>query len=204
MKTEADTGQKVSNIVLMGIGEPLDNYDNVIRFIRLANNKDGLNIGMRHISLSTCGLVDKIDRLADEDIPLTLSVSLHAADNETRRSIMPVANKWTVEELIDACKRYIRKTGRRISFEYALIAGINDSVRDAERLGKMLSGMLCHVNLIPINPVMEKNYKKSEKNFIEVFTQTLEKYKINVTVRRKLGSDIDASCGQLRAGHSQF
>lgn len=202
MKTEADTGEKISNIVLMGIGEPLDNYDNVIRFIRLVNNKDGLNIGMRHISLSTCGLVDKIDRLAEEDIPLTLSVSLHAADNDTRRAIMPIANKWTVEELVDACKRYIQKTGRRISFEYAMIAGVNDSVRDAEKLGKLLSGMLCHVNLIPINPVLEKNYKKSEKNSIEVFTQTLEKYKINVTVRRKLGSDIDASCGQLRASHS--
>lgn len=202
MKTEADTGEKISNIVLMGIGEPLDNYDNVIRFIRLVNNKDGLNIGMRHISLSTCGLVDKIDRLAEEDIPLTLSVSLHAADNDTRRAIMPIANKWTVEELVDACKRYIQKTGRRISFEYAMIAGVNDSVRDAEKLGKLLSGMLCHVNLIPINPVLGKNYKKSEKNSIEVFTQTLEKYKINVTVRRKLGSDIDASCGQLRASHS--
>lgn len=202
MKTEADTGEKISNIVLMGIGEPLDNYDNVIRFIRLVNNKDGLNIGMRHISLSTCGLVDKIDRLAEEDIPLTLSVSLHAADNDTRRAIMPIANKWTVEELVDACKRYIKKTGRRISFEYAMIASVNDSVRDAEKLGKLLSGMLCHVNLIPINPVLGKNYKKSEKNSIEVFTQTLEKYKINVTVRRKLGSDIDASCGQLRASHS--
>lgn len=202
LKTEQDTGERISNIVLMGIGEPLDNYDNVIRFLRLVNHKDGLNIGMRHISLSTCGLIDKIDRLAEEDIPLTLSVSLHSPDNETRRSIMPVANKWTVEELIDACKRYIRKTGRRISFEYALIAGVNDSEKDAEKLGKMLSAMLCHVNLIPINPVMEKNYKKSEKNFIEVFTRTLEKYKISVTVRRKLGSDIDASCGQLRAGHS--
>lgn len=202
MKTEADAGEKISNIVLMGIGEPLDNYDNVIRFIRLANHKDGLNIGMRHISLSTCGLVDKINRLAEEDIPLTLSVSLHAADNEVRRSMMPVANKWTVEELIDACKRYIEKTGRRISFEYAMIQGVNDSVRDAEKLGKLLSGMLCHVNLIPINPVGGKNYKKSEKNSIGVFTRTLEKYKINVTVRRKLGSDIDASCGQLRASHS--
>jgi len=202
MKTEADAGEKISNIVLMGIGEPLDNYDNVIRFIRLANHKDGLNIGMRHISLSTCGLVDKINRLAEEDIPLTLSVSLHAADNEVRRSMMPIANKWTVEELIDACKRYIEKTGRRISFEYAMIQGVNDSVRDAEKLGKLLSGMLCHVNLIPINPVGGKNYKKSEKNSIGVFTRTLEKYKINVTVRRKLGSDIDASCGQLRASHS--
>ena len=202
MKTEADAGEKISNIVLMGIGEPLDNYDNVIRFIRLANHKDGLNIGMRQISLSTCGLVDKINRLAEEDIPLTLSVSLHAADNEVRRSMMPVANKWTVEELIDACKRYIEKTGRRISFEYAMIQGVNDSVRDAEKLGKLLSGMLCHVNLIPINPVGGKNYKKSEKNSIGVFTRTLEKFKINVTVRRKLGSDIDASCGQLRASHS--
>lgn len=199
---QKDSGLRVSNIVMMGIGEPLDNYDNVIRFIRLANHKDGLNIGMRHISLSTCGLVDKINRLAEEDIPLTLSVSLHAADNEVRRSMMPVANKWTVEELIDACKRYIEKTGRRISFEYAMIQGVNDSVRDAEKLGKLLSGMLCHVNLIPINPVGGKNYKKSEKNSIGVFTRTLEKYKINVTVRRKLGSDIDASCGQLRASHS--
>lgn len=199
---ERDLGEKVSNIVLMGIGEPLDNYDHVIRFLRLVNHDKGLNIGMRHISLSTCGLVDKIDQLAEEALPLTLSVSLHASDQAKRREIMPIANKWTLEQLLAACDRYIKKTGRRISFEYALIAGVNDSVGEAERLGRMLAGMLCHINLIPVNPVKEKKYKNSDKNAIEVFTRTIEKYRISVTVRRKLGSDINASCGQLRANHS--
>ncbi|PKM62888.1 MAG: 23S rRNA (adenine(2503)-C(2))-methyltransferase RlmN [Firmicutes bacterium HGW-Firmicutes-21] len=199
---ERDLGEKISNIVLMGIGEPLDNYDNVIRFLRLVNNKDGLNIGMRHISLSTCGLVDKIDRLSEENLPLTLSVSLHATDDIKRRALMPVANRWSIDKLLASCERYIKKTSRRISFEYALIAGVNDSVEDANKLGRMLAGMLCHLNLIPINPILEKNHKKSEKRAIEVFTRTIETYKISVTVRRRLGSDINASCGQLRAGHS--
>ena len=202
MATQRDLDEKISNIVLMGIGEPLDNYDNVIRFLRLVNQKDGLNIGMRHISLSTCGLVDRIDRLAQEGLPLTLSVSLHAADDAVRRELMPIASRWSVAQLLAACERFIKKTNRRISFEYALISGVNDSVRDAEKLGRMLSGMLCHLNLIPVNPIIEKNLKKSEKKAIELFTRTIEKYRISVTVRRRLGSDINASCGQLRAGHS--
>lgn len=202
MKAQQDLGEKVSNIVLMGIGEPLDNYDNVIRFLRLVNNKNGLNIGMRHISLSTCGLVDKIDMLANENLPLTLSVSLHASNDKKRKAIMPVANRWSIEQLLTACRKYIKKTNRRISFEYALISGVNDSKEDAHELGKLLSGMLCHINLIPINPVSEKKYKKSEKKVIEVFTRTIKTYKISVTVRRRLGSDINASCGQLRADHS--
>ena len=199
-EAEKDTGEHISNIVLMGMGEPLDNYDNVLKFLRLVNLKEGQNIGYRHISLSTCGLVDKIDRLAKEDLPITLSISLHAPTDEKRREIMPIANKYTIKEVLDACKRYIAVTTRRISFEYALISGVNDSVEDANKIGKLLSGMLCHLNLIPVNPIKEKNFRKSEKNAIKLFTETVEKYKITVTVRRKLGADIDASCGQLRAG----
>jgi len=199
LEAERDLGERVSNVVLMGMGEPLDNYDNVIKFLRLVNLESGLNIGLRHISLSTCGLVDKIDKLSKEGLPITLSVSLHASNDDTRKETMPIANKWSIKELLDACRRYIDNTGRRISFEYALISGINDSKEHAHELGKLLSGMLCHVNLIPVNPIKEKNFKRSEKNAIKVFTETVETYKISVTVRRKLGSDINASCGQLRA-----
>ncbi len=203
LEAERDLGEKVSNIVLMGMGEPLDNYDNVIKFLKLVNHKDGCNIGLRHISLSTCGLVDKIDRLADEGLPITLSISLHATNDIQRRETMPIANRYTISELLDACRRYIDKTGRRISFEYALIAGQNDSIKDAHELGKLLSDMLCHINLIPVNPIKEKNFKRSEKNTIKVFTETIETYKISVTVRRRLGSDINASCGQLRADDAE-
>ncbi len=203
LEAERDLGERVSNIVLMGMGEPLDNYDNVIKFLKLVNHEKGLNIGLRHISLSTCGLVDKIDRLADEGLPVTLSVSLHASDDETRKQTMPIAKRYTIKELLDSCRRYIDKTGRRISFEYALIAGVNDSKEDAHKLGKLLSGMICHVNLIPVNPIKEKNFKRSEKNTIKVFTETVETYKISVTVRRELGADINASCGQLRAEEAQ-
>ena len=195
---ERDLRERVDNIVMMGMGEPLDNYENSIRFIRLANLPGGLNIGLRHISLSTCGIVDKMDKLAREEMPITLSVSLHAPNDEKRKRIMPVANKYSVNELISACKRYIAETGRRISFEYALIEGENDSVADAEELGRLLSGMLCHLNLIPVNPIKEKNFRRSGKSAIKLFTEAVEKYKINVTVRRRLGSDINASCGQLR------
>lgn len=199
LEAERDLGERVSNIVLMGMGEPLDNYDNVIKFLHLVNHEDGLNIGLRHISLSTCGLVDKIDKLSDESLPVTLSISLHAPNDEIRKQTMPIANKWSIKELLDACRRFIDKTGRRISFEYALISGVNDSKEDAHALGKLLSGMLCHVNLIPVNPIKEKNFQRSEKNAIKVFTETVETYKISVTVRRRLGADINASCGQLRA-----
>lgn len=199
LEAERDLGERVSNIVLMGMGEPLDNFDNVIKFLNLVNHKDGLNIGLRHISLSTCGLVNKIDELADLMLPITLSISLHAPNDEIRRQTMPIANKWSIDELLKACKRYIEKTGRRISFEYALISGVNDSKEHAMELGGLLSGMLCHLNLIPVNPIKEKNFVRSEKNAIKLFTETIETYKINVTVRRRLGADINASCGQLRA-----
>ncbi len=198
IEAERDLGEKVSNIVLMGMGEPLDNYDNVMKFLRLINHEKGLNIGLRHISLSTCGLVDKIDALAEEGLPVTLSISLHAPNDEIRRQTMPIAKRYTIKELIESCRRYIDKTGRRISFEYALISGVNDSVEDARELARLLSGMICHVNLIPVNPIKEKDFKRSEKNAIKEFTDTLESYKINATVRRRLGADINASCGQLR------
>ena len=196
------TGRTVSNIVLMGIGEPLDNYENVIKFLKLVNHKDGMNIGLRHISLSTCGLVDRIDRLAAEGLPVTLSVSLHAPNDEIRRQIMPIANRYTVDELLDCCRRYEKRTGRRTSFEYALIRGLNDSPACAHELGSRLCGSLCHVNLIPVNEVKGKIYKRSEKVAVELFTKALESYRMTVTVRRSLGGDINASCGQLRAEHS--
>ncbi len=194
-----DTGEKVSNIVMMGIGEPLDNYDNVLRFLHLVNNPEGLSIGHRHISLSTCGLCDRMRNLADEKLQITLSVSLHASDNETRKRLMPIANKYDLDELIDTCKYYIQKTNRRISFEYSMIHGHNDAKEDAQKLAKLLSGMLCHVNLIPLNDVKERNYVKSTKKAIDEFVKVLEKSHITATVRRRLGSDINASCGQLRA-----
>ena len=203
MAAQRHTGEKVSNIVLMGIGEPLDNYDNVIKFLKLVNHKSGMNIGLRHVSLSTCGLVDRIDRLAGEGLPVTLSVSLHAPNDDIRRRIMPVANRYSIDELLDCCRRYEKRTGRRTSFEYALIRGVNDSPACAHELGSRLRGSLCHVNLIPVNEVKGKIYKRSEKVAIELFTKALESYRMTVTVRRSLGGDINASCGQLRAEHSQ-
>ena len=201
---ERETGEKVSNIVLMGMGEPLDNYDNVMRFLRLVNLEKGMNIGMRHISLSTCGLVEKMDRLAEENLQLTLSVSLHAPTTEKRKAIMPVANKYTVEELMAACDRYTAKTGRRISYEYALIAGVNDTSKDAHEVGRLLKGRLAHLNLIPVNPIKERDFKKSGQEAIKKFVEIIENdYKISATVRRKLGGDIDASCGQLRASREE-
>ena len=194
-----DMGERISNIVMMGIGEPLDNYDNVMKFLELVNDEKGVNIGHRHISLSTCGLCDKIRRLADEKKQITLSLSLHASDAETRRKLMPVAKKYDLDELMECCRYYIQKTGRRISFEYAMIAGENDSHAHAERLGNLLSGMICHVNLIPLNDVKERAYTKSSKKAIEDFVRILERKHITATVRRRLGSDINASCGQLRA-----
>ena len=198
LAAEKDTGERVSNIVMMGIGEPLDNFDNSIRFLKLVNLPEGRNIGYRHISLSTCGLCDGIRKLAKENLPITLSVSLHAPTQEARAAIMPVAKKWSIEELIKACHDYIAITGRRISFEYAMIDGVNDTPEAASQLCKLLSGMLCHINLIPLNDVKEKNYRKSSAKRIEEFVSFLEKKGFTATVRRKLGSDINASCGQLR------
>ncbi len=198
-----DIGERISGIVMMGIGEPLDNYDNVIRFLHLVNSEDGLNIGYRHISLSTCGVVSGINKLADEDLPITLSISLHNIDTEERKRIMPITNKWSVEELLSACRDYFKKTGRRISFEYTLIAGENDTVSHAERLAKGLlakfgRGLPIHVNLIPLNDVSERSFKRSDKNAVSAFQRRLTELGINATVRRRLGPDINASCGQLR------
>ncbi len=192
-----DMGVRISNVVLMGIGEPLDNYDNVIKFIKNAGHEKGLNIGMRHITLSTCGLVDKMYALADEGLPITLSVSLHAPDDEIRSSIMPVAKKYTIEEIIKACKYYIHKTGRRVSFEYTLIKDVNDSKENAKTLASLVKGMQSHINLIPVNEA-RKNISRSTGVTIGVFKDILAQNGVNVTIRRTLGSDINASCGQLR------
>ena len=195
---EIDSGKKISNIVLMGIGEPLDNFDNVIKFLSLINDPDGMNIGMRHISLSTCGLAEKVDKLGDYNLQLTLSVSLHAPDNSTRDKIMPVNKKYPVEKLLDSCREYFKKTGRRISFEYAMIDGVNDSHKHAKLLADRLAGTGSHVNLILLNYVDERSLKPSTPKALKDFMSILQERGINVTVRRKLGSDIDASCGQLR------
>lgn len=206
-----DMGERISNIVMMGIGEPLDNYRNVIKFLRLVGNEKGLNIGYRHISLSTCGIVDKIDMLAKEDLPITLSISLHASDDTTRSSIMPINKKWNIDSLLSACKRYFERTGRRISFEYTLISGKNDSPEAARRLADLLNSALrsrrntmpIHVNLIPVNEVTESGFVRSDKAAVDNFADVLNRHGIRATVRRKLGSDINASCGQLRRAHEK-
>ena len=198
---EQDTGDKISNIVFMGIGEPLDNYDNVIKAIRILNNPKGLGIGARHISVSTSGLVPRIYDLAKENIQCTLSVSLHASNNEKRSSMMPVNNRYSVEELIKACKDYIAMTNKRISFEYALAKDNNDNMQDAKELANLLKGMLCHVNLIPINKIENGKFTKSSNENIIKFRDYLNDHGIVATIRRELGSDIDAACGQLRRKH---
>lgn len=195
---QIDLDIRISNIVLMGMGEPLDNYDNVLKFLRLVSSDDGLNIGMRHISLSTCGLVDRIYDLEKEHLQLTLSVSLHAPNNEIRSKTMPVNKRYPVEDLLKACRHYSMTTGRRISFEYAMISGVNDSDDCARELAKKLKGMLCHVNLIPVNNVDGTNYIKSKMQRQRAFINILEAGGVTATVRRTLGSDINASCGQLR------
>ena len=194
--TQKDSGLPVSNIVLMGIGEPLDNMDTVLKFLTLVNQPNGLNIGMRHISLSTCGLADQIDKLAQHRLQLTLSVSLHAPDDETRSRLMPVNRSVGVEKLMAACRRYFQTTGRRISYEYAMIDGVNDSDWQADLLARLLKGTPGHVNLIPLNDVEESPLKPSRR--VAAFQRRLEGHGVTVTVRRKLGGDIDASCGQLR------
>lgn len=195
---QKDIGERISNIVMMGIGEPLDNFDNVIKFLENVNSPLGLNIGYRHISLSTCGIVKNIKELEKLNIPITLSISLHAPTDDLRGEIMPINNAYNVDTLIDACKNYVESTKRRISFEYTMIKGVNDSENVARILAKKLKGMLCHVNLIPVNEVDETLFKKSDTKQIEKFIAVLEKNGITTTVRRKLGSDINASCGQLR------
>ncbi len=201
-----DLGVRISNVVMMGIGEPLDNYAEVVKFLTLVNLPDGINIGYRHISLSTCGVVDKIYELEKLDLPITLSISLHASDDKTRSAIMPINNKWNIEALLSACRSYFKATGRRISFEYTLISGKNDSKEDATRLAKLLNSKLrsredtmpIHVNLIPVNEVDETEFSASDKGSVSRFAAELERCGIRATVRRKLGADINASCGQLR------
>ena len=194
--TQKDSGEEISNIVMMGIGEPMDNFDHVIRFLHLVNHSEGLNIGMRHISVSTCGLTNKIDKLAQMGLQLTLSVSLHAPDDETRSQLMPVNRGVGVEQLMNTCRRYFETTGRRISYEYAVIDGVNDSDEKADLLASLLQGQPAHVNLIPLNNIEESPLKPSRR--VRQFQQRLESHGVTATVRRKLGGDIDASCGQLR------
>ncbi|RDY24877.1 23S rRNA (adenine(2503)-C(2))-methyltransferase RlmN [Romboutsia maritimum] len=198
MKIQEDTGKRVSNIVLMGSGEPLDNFENTKKFFEIVNDKNGLNIGYRHITLSTCGIVPKIYEFADLELPINLALSLHSPYDEARKEIMPVANAYTIEEILDACRYYIKKTNRRVTFEYSLIKDVNDSEKEANALSKLLKGMLCHVNLIPINKVEEREFEKPDKSFIYKFRDNLEKNKIPATVRISMGSDISGACGQLR------
>lgn len=195
---EKHTGERVSNVVLMGSGEPLDNYENVLAFIRLLNHEKGLNISQRNITLSTCGLVPQIKRLAEEKLAVTLALSLHASNQKTREGLMPIAKKYNLEEVLDACQHYFAQTGRRITLEYSLIRGENDSKREAEELAALAKPLACHINLIPINPVKERDFKQSDKRNIENFKNMLEKFGINVTIRREMGRDIDGACGQLR------
>ncbi|MDD5953812.1 MAG: 23S rRNA (adenine(2503)-C(2))-methyltransferase RlmN [Firmicutes bacterium] len=201
--TQADSGLPISRIVLMGIGEPLDNFDNVMRFLELVNSEEGMNISMRHISLSTCGLVPKIDELAKRKLQISLAISLHGPNNEIRGRVMPVNRAYPMEELLDACRRYFDATGRRIHFEYAMIDGVNDSVRDAKEILRQMKGLPAHFNLIPLNHVEESPLKPSSRAAVAAFQKTLEAGGITATVRRTLGSDIDASCGQLRRKYTK-
>lgn len=199
---QKDIGERISNIVMMGIGEPMDNFDNVIKFLKNVNDEHGINIGYRHISLSTCGVVPNIERLMEYALPITLSISLHAPTDEIRSAIMPVNRAYPVDELLAVCRKYTERTGRRISFEYSVINGVNDSEECAKILASKLKGMLCHVNLIPVNNVEENDFKKPSADKIRRFMSVIDKYNIPVTVRRELGSDISASCGQLRRQRS--
>lgn len=201
LAAQKNIGGRISNVVLMGSGEPLDNFDNVTRFLDIVNAEYGLNIGQRHITLSTCGLVPKMKELADMNYQITLAVSLHAPNDEIRRQMMPVANKYSMQEILDACRYYIGKTKRRITFEYALVKGKNDSIKNAAELSEILKGMLCHVNLIPVNAVVENGYSKPTQQDIAAFSSVLTRKGIETTVRREMGSDINAACGQLRRSY---
>lgn len=197
-RIQEDTGERVSHVVVMGTGEPLDNYDNFLRFVRLLSDEKGLNISQRNITASTCGIVPNIRRLAEEKLQITLALSLHAPSQEKRLSLMPVAKKYEIQEVIGACRDYFASTGRRVTFEYSLMGGVNDSGEDARQLAGLLKGMNCHVNLIPVNPVDERDYRQPSPQRVSNFKNSLEKYGINVTIRREMGQDIDGACGQLR------
>lgn len=195
------TGERVSNIVIMGSGEPMDNYDNVVKFLGLINSDKGLNISQRNITVSTCGLVPRIKQLAELKLQITLAISLHAPNDELRKTMMPIAYTYSIEQIMDACRYYLLQTARRISFEYSLVKGVNDSPECARQLIKLVHGMNCHINLIPVNPIKERDYEQSEKNSIHNFKEILEKAGVNVTIRREMARDIDGACGQLRQNH---
>ena len=195
------TGERVSNIVIMGSGEPMDNYDNVVKFLGLINSDKGLNISQRNITVSTCGLVPRIKQLAELKLQITLAISLHAPNDELRKTMMPIAYTYSIEQIMDACRYYLSQTARRISFEYSLVKGVNDSPECARQIIKLVHGMNCHINLIPVNPIKERDYEQSEKNSIHNFKEILEKAGVNVTIRREMGRDIDGACGQLRQNH---
>lgn len=195
---EKNIGEKVSNIVLMGSGEPMDNFENVTKFLQLISDENGANISQRNITLSTCGLVPKMKELADMHPQITLALSLHASDDETRRELLPIANKYSIKEVLDACRYYFDKTGRRITFEYSLVAGVNDTVEEAQKLSALVKDINCHVNLIPVNPIKERDFVQTGKKAVLQFKSILEKNRINVTIRREMGRDINGACGQLR------
>lgn len=197
-RIQALTGERVSNIVVMGTGEPMDNYDNLIKFIKLLTDEHGLNISQRNITVSTCGIVENMKRLADEKLSITLALSLHSVTDEKRRELMPIANKYSINELMDACEYYFDKTGRRITFEYALVRNVNDRDEDARGLIKLAARVKAHVNLIPVNPIKERDYRETARDDVLAFKNKLEKSRINVTIRREMGRDIDGACGQLR------
>ena len=195
------SGERVSNVVVMGTGEPLDNYDNLLQFIRLLTDENGLHISQRNVTVSTCGIVPKMYELAEENLQITLAISLHASNQAKRAELMPIANKYSINEVLEACRNYFEKTGRRLTFEYSLVGGKNDTKEDAEELARLIKGLNCHVNLIPVNPIKERDYVQSDKKVIENFKNKLEKYQINVTIRREMGRDIDGACGQLRKSY---
>lgn len=197
------TGERVSNVVVMGTGEPLDNYDNLLTFLEILTGENGLNISQRNVTVSTCGLVPKMRELAERQLQITLALSLHATTDEKRRKLMPIANRYSIEELMEACRYYFEKTSRRITFEYSLVGGVNDTDRDAEELIALAKPLCCHVNLIPVNPIKERDFVQSEALRIQAFRNKLEKSKINVTIRREMGRDIDGACGQLRRKHTE-
>ena len=200
-RIQSITGERVSNVVVMGTGEPMDNYDNIVRFVHLLSDEGGLNISQRNITVSTCGIVPKIYELAKEKLQITLALSLHAPNDEKRRELMPVAQRYSMDEVLDACRNYFQETGRRITFEYSLVAGVNDSDEDARELSSRIHDINCHVNLIPVNPIKERSYRRSTHLAVENFKIKLEKCGINVTIRREMGSDIDGACGQLRKSY---
>ena len=198
-----DIGERISNVVVMGTGEPMDNFDNLVKFITLLTDENGLHISQRNLTVSTCGIVPRMRELADKKLAITLALSLHASNQKKRLELMPVANKYDIHEVIDACRYYFEQTGRRVTFEYSLVGGVNDTKEDAKELTELIHGMNCHVNLIPVNPIRERDYVQSNAHVIEAFKEKLERSGLTVTVRREMGRDIDGACGQLRRKYKE-